>query len=52
MDPIYTTGWEVSHNWKIGGTNAATGQVAKGNENNVNIIPGVGLGLTVPGKQA
>jgi hypothetical protein len=52
MDPVYTLGWEISHGWKVGSTNAATKQLAKGNETNVRILPGVGLSLTVPGKQA
>ncbi|KAJ9108678.1 hypothetical protein QFC20_003377 [Naganishia adeliensis] len=51
MDPIYTSGWEISHGWKVGSTNAATGQLAKGNETNVKVIPGHGLSLTVPESQ-
>lgn len=52
MEPVYTSGWEISHLWKVGGTNAATGQLAKGNETNVKLVPGVGLSLTVPGKRS
>jgi hypothetical protein len=52
MDPLYTSGWEISQGWKVGSTNAATGQLAKGNETNVDVMPGVGLILTVPGKPA
>ncbi|KAJ9118561.1 hypothetical protein QFC22_003781 [Naganishia vaughanmartiniae] len=50
LDQVTTAGWGISHGWQIAGANPSTGQVAMANENNVKLVRGVGLTLTVPGR--
>ncbi|KAJ9101040.1 hypothetical protein QFC21_003258 [Naganishia friedmannii] len=49
LDDVTTAGWGLSNGWQVGGVNPTTGQHSMANENNVKLIPGVGLTLTVPG---
>jgi hypothetical protein len=52
MDAVYQAGWDIAQgSWRVGAVNANTGQYAKGYENNIKLIRGVGLSLTVPGKE-
>lgn len=52
MDQAYEAGWGISNGWQVGGANPSTGQVGWASENNVRLIPGVGLTMTVPGRKS
>jgi hypothetical protein len=49
MDQFYQAGWTLSHGYQAGAANPFTGQAPIANENNVKLVRGQGLTLTVPG---
>lgn len=49
MDQFYQAGWTVSHGYQAGATNEYTGQSPIASENNVKLVRGQGITLTVPG---
>lgn len=46
---ITSQGWQITDGDKAGATNGATGQEPIGSKNNVKLIPGEGMSMTVPG---
>jgi hypothetical protein len=50
-DEIVGKGWEISNGGQGGALNEKTGQSPIASKNNVQIIPGEGIALKVPGKQ-
>lgn len=52
LDQVTKAGWGISNGWKIGSANPTTAQVAWADENNVKLSPGVGLMMTVPGRES
>lgn len=49
IDQVTKAGWKISHGWRAGGINRATGQQPWGDKNAVQIVPGEGMTLTVKG---
>jgi hypothetical protein len=50
IDSVFTSGWEVSNGWQVGGANPSNGRRAMADEDNVQLIRGEGLRMKVPGK--
>jgi hypothetical protein len=51
MSQVYEAGWTVSTGYQAGAKNPTTGQTPIASENNVKLVPGKGLTLTVPGRE-
>jgi hypothetical protein len=51
MSQVYEAGWTVSTGYQAGAKNPTTGQTPMASENNVKLIRGKGLTLTVPGRE-